>query len=62
MLQMGNTSLMYAAHGGHSHTAHELLEHGADPTATNLAGATAFSIAVNRGSKQGEPPVWVLFR
>lgn len=51
---------MYAAHGGHSHTAHELLEYGADPTATNLAGASAFSIAVTRGSKQGEAPGYLL--
>lgn len=51
--QMGNTALMYAAHSDHSHCANELLDHGADLTISNVDGASAFSIAVNRGSKQG---------
>lgn len=50
---MGNSALMYAAHNDNSHCANELLEHGADITATNVAGSSAFSIAVTRGSKQG---------
>ncbi|XP_047486554.1 ankyrin repeat family A protein 2-like [Penaeus chinensis] len=49
---MGNTALMYAAHNDHSHCANELLEHGADLSTTNVAGITAFHIAVTRGSKQ----------
>ncbi|KAK4292029.1 hypothetical protein Pmani_035176 [Petrolisthes manimaculis] len=49
---MGNTALMYAAHSDHSHCANELLDHGADLTLSNVDGATAFNIAVNRGSKQ----------
>lgn len=50
---MGNTALMYAAHNDHSHCGNELLDHGADITCTNVAGSSAFSIAVARGSKQG---------
>ena len=58
--QMGNSPLMYAAHGDHSHCGNELLEHGADITLTNVAGSSAFSICVSRGSKQSKiAPVFV---
>jgi ankyrin repeat protein len=52
-LQIGNTALMYAAHGDHAHCTNELLLHGADITMINLNGDSAFGIAIKKGSKLG---------
>ncbi|PSN47035.1 hypothetical protein C0J52_09820 [Blattella germanica] len=49
--KIGNTALMYAAHGDHPHCTNELLLRGADITMNNLNDDTAFGIAVKRGSK-----------
>jgi ankyrin repeat protein len=52
-LQIGNTALMYAAHGDHPHCTNELLLRGSDVTMINLSGDSAFGIAIKKGSKLG---------
>ena len=45
---------MYAAYNDSAHCVSELLENGADITEKNLDGASAYTIAVNKGSKKGD--------
>ena len=52
--QIGNTALMYAAHGNHPHCVNELLMHGADISITNENGDSAYAIVIHRGSQLGK--------
>lgn len=45
---------MYAAHGDHPHCVNELLLRGADFTATNESGDTAYTIVVRNNSHLGK--------
>lgn len=54
LFQVGNTALMYAAHSDHPHCVNELLLRGADFTATNESGDTAYTIVVRNNSHLGK--------
>lgn len=45
---------MYAAHGDHPHCVNELLLRGADFTASNESGDTAYTIVVRNNSHLGK--------
>lgn len=49
----GNTALMYAAHCDSAHCVSELIEFGADVSATNWENMSAYTIAVKKGSRKG---------
>ena len=53
LLKDGNTALMYACYHNHALCVHELLKAGASLALQNSNMDTAFSIAINRKSGQG---------
>ncbi|KAL7636649.1 UNVERIFIED_CONTAM: hypothetical protein RMT77_013426 [Armadillidium vulgare] len=50
----GNTALMYAAHCDSAHCVSELIEFGADVSATNWENMSAYTIAVKKGSRKAQ--------